>query len=103
MAPNNYKATDTCFVLKAKFAHFPDDPRYGLVVSKRAFKLAVERNRAKRLIRDWISFNEDLMLPDLDYVFIVQAEILDCNRDAGREMVAGALNKIRELHEKHVK
>ena len=103
MAPNNYKATDTCFVLKAKFAHFPDDPRYGLVASKRAFKLAVERNRAKRLIRDWLSFNEDLMSPDLDYVFIVQTEILDCNRDAGREMVAGALKKILEQHKKHAK
>ena len=59
------------FTIRTKLAKFPDDPRYGLVVTKRNFRYAVQRNRVKRLLRDWIAFNEKYMCPDLDYVFYV--------------------------------
>lgn len=83
-----------CFVVKAKSAKFENDARFGIVASKKAFKLAVHRNRAKRLLRDWIAFNEDLMLPDMDYIFIARSSILDCNRDDGRAQMSKALKKI---------
>ena len=70
------------------------DARYGIIASKRTFKLAVNRNRAKRLLRDWIAFNEDLMLPDMDYVFIARAAVLDCSREVGRHKMKNALKKI---------
>jgi len=82
-----------CFVVKAK-PMAKTDARYGIVASKRTFKLAVQRNRAKRLLRDWIAANEDLMLPDMDYIFIAREAILDCTREIGREQMVGSLKKI---------
>ena len=70
------------------------DSRYGIIASKRTFKFAVQRNRAKRLLRDWIAFNEDLMLPDMDYIFIARANILNCSRESGRAKMANALKRI---------
>lgn len=86
-----------CFVVKAKSAKFENDARFGLVASKKTFKLAVHRNRAKRLLRDWVAFNEDLMLPDMDYVFVARAQILDCKREEGRAQMAKALKKIAKM------
>jgi len=84
------------FTIRTKLAKFPDDPRFGLVVTKRAFRHAVQRNRAKRLLRDWIAFNEKYMCPDLDYVFYARTEILGDNvtREMGRKMMAHALKSI---------
>ena len=70
------------------------DARYGIIASKRTFKLAVHRNRAKRLLRDWVAFNEDLMLPNMDYIFIARAAILGCSREVGRRKMKNALKKI---------
>jgi len=70
------------------------DPRYGVIASKRTFKIAVQRNRAKRLLRDWVAFNEDLMLPNMDYIFIARDAILECSREVGRRKVKNALKKV---------
>lgn len=86
------------FVLKAKSAKYKNDNRYGLVAAKRTFKLAVHRNRAKRLLRDWLSFNEELMLPDLDYIIIARLNILNCDREDGRSQMYQALTKIAQMH-----
>jgi len=86
-----------CFVAKAKSAKFIGDARFGLVATKKTFRLAVHRNRAKRLLRDWIAFNEDLMLPDMDYIFIARSPILDCNREDGRNQMRKALKKIAKI------
>ncbi len=86
-----------CFVAKAKSAKFTDDARFGLVATKKTFRLAVHRNRAKRLLRDWIAFNEDLMLPDMDYIFIARSPILNCNRQDGRAQMSKALKKIAKI------
>lgn len=83
------------FLIRAKPAKFPDDARYGLVVTKKSFRYAVTRNRAKRLLRDWIAFNEKLMCPDMDYVFIARRAIVDATRDNGREAMRKALAYIR--------
>jgi ribonuclease P protein component len=90
-------------ILKAVPARKPGDARYGLIASKRVFKLAVQRNRAKRLIRDWIAFNEHLLSKDLDYVFILQKSILEAKREDGRKHIANALGRILKLYKKHAK
>ena len=91
-------ARSAFFFVRARTAKLPDDPRYGLVVTKRTFKLAVHRNRAKRLLRDWIMFNEKHMCRDMDYIFIARHPILDASRDDGRAAMRRALHYIKKTH-----
>lgn len=94
-------ATDL-FSIRTRPAKFADDPRYGLVVSKRNFRFAVQRNRAKRLLRDWISFACDYMCPELDYVFFARQAILntDVTREIGRSRMVRALKSIQKKNAK---
>jgi len=81
-------------------AQKPGDARYGVIVSKRIFRTAVLRNRAKRLVRDWIAFNERLMVQDLDYIFVLYLPILDCEREIGRRSLAHSLKRIAKTYKK---
>lgn len=92
-SPDDPAAFNPFFITKAKPAA-KKDSRYGIIAPKRTLKFATDRNRAKRLLRDWIAYNEDLMLPNKDYIFIVRAPILECERDKGRKEMAAALKKI---------
>ena len=96
-------ASNDCFWVKAKTAKIPDDARYGIITSKKNFKLAVQRNRAKRLMRDWIAFNENLMIDDLDYVFIPRFPVLNIVRDDGRKKMQKSLKKIAKIYKQNVK
>ena len=58
---NDPTARCAYFLVRAKPAKYPNDARYGLIVTKKTFKHAVDRNRAKRLIRDWIAYNEKML------------------------------------------
>lgn len=89
-------ARSAWFFVRAKKVKQPDDPRYGLVVTKKTFKLAVQRNRAKRLLRDWLRFNEKSLRKDLDYIFIARRNILNATRDEGREAMKKALHYIKK-------
>lgn len=84
------------FLIRAKPAKFPDDARYGLVVTKKSFRHAVTRSRAKRLLRDWIAFNESMMCPGWDYIFIARQAICTATREQGRVAMRKALNYIRK-------
>ena len=94
-ADNDPVAKSMYFLVRAKSAKFPDDARYGLIVTKKTFKHATDRNRAKRLLRDWIAFNEKLLRPEWDYVFIARNAILDTDRTTGREAMRKALAYLR--------
>ena len=87
------------FFIRARPTNFPDGGRYGLIVTKRLFKHAVDRNRAKRLLRDWIRFNAQKMHPDLDYIFIARGPILDATRTDGRTAMRKALGYLKKLYE----
>ena len=89
------------FIIKTKLAKYPGDARYGIIASKRMFKLAVNRNRAKRILRDWIAYNEDLMLPMLDYIFIAHDRILGAQRDSGRLCMEKSLKRIARIYRKY--
>lgn len=92
---DNYPSVRTpLFIAKCRATLFPGDARYGLVVTKKTFKWAVKRNRAKRLLRVWIRANENLLRDDMDYVFIARAPILDATLADGVQTMATALNKI---------
>ena len=93
------------FSVHTKPAKFPDDPRYGLVVSKRNFRFAVQRNRVKRLLRDWIRFADEYMCADLDYVFFARTPILDkgVTREVGRDAMVNALESIKHKNDQRKK
>jgi len=58
----------------------PDaDRKAGVVVSKRTFRHAVDRNRAKRLVREaWRLLVKDGAVPEgMDWVFIIRTAIRD--------------------------
>ena len=96
MGENAPVAKSQFFLVRAKNAKFPDDARYGIIVTKKTFKHAVDRNRAKRLIRDWIAFNEKMMMPNWDYVFVIRRAILEADRTTGRVAMKKALNYLRK-------
>lgn len=100
---NGFTVRKDCFIMKTKSTKEHTDGRYGVIAAKKSFKLAVQRNRAKRLLRDWIAFNEDLMLSNLDYILIARPLILDCKRENGREMIRQAFKDIAKLYNKNVK
>jgi len=89
---------NNCCVIKIKPVKIPGDARYGLIASKRLFKTAVTRNRAKRIARDWIAFNENLMMHQFDYIFILRESILSCDRDLGRQKIAHSFEKLSETY-----
>ena len=93
---NDPTARSAFFLVRAKPAKYPDDARFGLIVTKKTFKHAVDRNRAKRLIRDWIAYNEKMMRDDWDYIFVIRRDILNADRDSGREAMRKALHYLRK-------
>ena len=82
------------FFVRAKLARFPTNARIGFLATERTFKLAVERNRAKRLLRDWVRFHEKLLAPRFDYIFIARRPILNTTRESGRAEMEKALTYI---------
>ena len=91
MTDENPVAKSAFFYARMKPCVIPDTPRYGVTATKKTFKLAVHRNRAKRLLRNWVRFNEKHLLNDMDYVFVARHSILDATRDEGRDAMARAL------------
>ncbi len=96
-ALNDPSARSAYFLIRAKKAKYKNDPRYGISVTKRSFKHAVDRNRAKRMLRDWIAFNEDLLRPEWDYIFIVRKDIFCADCYTGRGAMKKALRYMQKL------
>lgn len=93
---NDPTARCAYFLIRAKAAKYPDNPKYGLIVTKKTFKHAVDRNRAKRLIRDWIAHNEKMMRDTWDYIFVIRRDILNADRESGREAMRKALHYLKK-------
>ena len=93
---NDPTARCAYFLIRAKAAKYPDNPKYGLIVTKKTFKHAVDRNRAKRLIRDWIAHNEKMMRDTWDYIFVIRRDTLNADRESGREAMRKALHYLKK-------
>jgi ribonuclease P protein component len=93
---NDPTARCAYFLVRKKPAKIENDARYGLIVTKKTFKHAVDRNRAKRLLRDWICFNEKMLQPDSDYVFVARRDILGASREEGRVAMKKALHFLKK-------
>lgn len=94
---DNPSARSAYFLIRAKKAKFENDARFGLVVSKKSIKFAVDRNRAKRVLRDWIAYNESLLKPEWDYIFIARKDIFCADRQTGRVAMKKALKYMQNL------
>ncbi|MDR0726725.1 MAG: ribonuclease P protein component [Rickettsiales bacterium] len=90
-------AKTSLFIVRARPTLFPGDARYGLVATKKTFKLAVHRNRAKRCLRVWIRENESSLNPDMDHVFIARNPILNATKDEGIAATAKALRYLNKI------
>ena len=100
MGEDDPMAKSHLFLVRMKTAKIPDDPRYGLIVTKKMFKHAVDRNRAKRLLRDWIAYHEKMLCDGCDYIFIVRRDILGATRAEGRDAMRKALHYLRKTYDK---
>jgi len=95
MGDNSPTIKTNLFIVRCETTKFPDNARYGLIATKRTFKLAVSRNRAKRLLRTWIRQNESLLKPDYDYIFIARNTILKAAPDDGFTNMKNALEQLQ--------
>ena len=84
------------FVIKTLPARFAGVPRFGVVSSKKVFRYAYQRNRARRLLREWIVFNAEHFVPEFDYIVIARAQILECDREMGRKLMRAAIVKVEK-------
>ncbi|NQU39252.1 MAG: ribonuclease P protein component [Lentisphaerae bacterium] len=57
-------------------------PRVGVIASKRTFRRAVDRARAKRLLREAFRLNRERFDPHTDCVLVARRAIMDAGRHA---------------------
>ena len=95
----NFKFPENNWIVQGPF-HFKwrdklfEAAEYGLVVTKKTFPKAVDRNRAKRLLRVWIMANK---LPkDRDILFVARPSILNTTREEGVRHVKSVIKRIRD-------
>ncbi|MDE6477898.1 MAG: ribonuclease P protein component [Alphaproteobacteria bacterium] len=96
MTETDLSARCAGFLIRARATRFPGDARYGLVATKKTFRHAVDRNRAKRMLRVWIRHNESWLDDDRDYVFIARPSILTWGRTDGQVAMKKALRYLRK-------
>jgi ribonuclease P protein component len=74
--------------------------RLGVTASKKALGKAVQRNRAKRLLRESFRSNEDFLRElagNYDWVLNAKAAVLHQKLDAPRQELKGIIEKVGRL------
>ena len=69
--------------------------QYGLVANKRTFPLAVDRNRAKRLMRVWLQATG--RPNEMDIIIIARLPILETKREDGIRQMKYCMKKLKQL------
>ncbi|WP_447554788.1 ribonuclease P protein component [Vreelandella sp. EE22] len=69
-------------------------PRVGLVVSKKNVKLAVDRNRFKRLVRESIRLRQH-RLPSVDIVILAKRGVQDIDNDTLARQLHGMWKRLQ--------
>ena len=75
-------------------------PRVGVVASKRTFRRAVDRARAKRLLREAFRLNRDGVARHTDCVLVARRAILDAQRGDVERDLEYAARRCRVLRRK---
>ncbi|REH40113.1 ribonuclease P protein component [Paraperlucidibaca baekdonensis] len=91
-----FKAHHSNFLLLAKSSVFPSD-RIGFIIAKKKIKLAVDRNRVKRCVRDTFR-RQPAVTQALDIVFLAKPALgLLSSHDLHSELAKG----LQQLHRKY--
>lgn len=75
-----------------------DHPRVGLVIAKKNVKLAVHRNRIKRVIRETFRLNQD-DLSGLDIVVLARRGLGDLDNPALHQLIQKQWQRLRKRAE----
>jgi len=75
-------------------------PRLGLVVSKKNVKLAVQRNRFKRLVRESVRLRQH-QLPTLDIVVLARRGVHDLDNDTLHRQLHGMWKRLQREARQH--
>ncbi|MGY4877633.1 ribonuclease P protein component [Vreelandella aquamarina] len=75
-------------------------PRLGLVVSKKNVKLAVQRNRFKRLVRESIRLRQH-QFPTLDIVVLARRGVHDLDNDTLHRQLHGMWKRLQREAKQH--
>lgn len=89
---NSYNFSISQFVLKSK-KNGLELNRFGIVVSKKIDKRAVERNRVKRMFRDALVNLNNNMLSGHDILYIVRIGIINKTNEEMRVLIKDSLEK----------
>jgi len=82
------------FIMKCRHKKY-ESGQYGIIASKRAFPKAVQRNRARRLLRAWLQQSE---LPaGLDILAVAKVEVLETTLPDGLKYMKYALKKLDKV------
>lgn len=90
---NGYKVEDRYLLILAK-PNNRDYARLGLAISKKKVKLAVGRNRIKRIIRESFRHNHEV-IKGLDIVVIAGRDIAQLTREQLRQNLDEKWQKLR--------
>ncbi|QDP02841.1 ribonuclease P protein component [Thalassotalea sp. PS06] len=76
-----------------------DDNRLGMAIAKKRVKLAVQRNRIKRLVRESFRLNQH-KLPAVDLVVMVKSGIDQLENEEINQQLEKIWRKIRQRHKR---
>ena len=96
----NGKRYDGVFITAFVIENQELNHRLGVTASKKALGKAVQRNRAKRLLRETFRANETLMrelAKNYDWVLNAKAAVLNRKVDAPCEELKGIIEKVGRL------
>lgn len=86
------RSSDSFFTVRANFADQPE-PRLGLAISKRHARLAVQRNRIKRCVREVFRIQRQ-QLRCADYVVINHPAATNASKQALQESIGKHLQHL---------
>lgn len=76
-----------------------DSPRLGLVIAKKNVKLAVQRNRIKRIIRDNFRLHHD-EIPNADIVILARRGLAELSNQELNRLLNTQWHRLKKKHQK---
>lgn len=91
---NRFRVSSSAFLFLAMENHL-DQSRLGLVIGKKHVKLATQRNRIKRVIRENFRLQFDEFSPCIDLVVLAKAGVNPREKSALHDQMQELMNKLK--------